>query len=447
MIYKTKEEVLRRAHEAVGIRFGDLMRHKRSHTDEADKGSIGNLIQEYHFGYPVNSRAEADFAEAGVELKVTPYKRVKNGISAKERLVLNIIDYMNEYKNSFETSSFWTKNHTIQLMFYEYQPDLPREQWYVSHVYLWDMNQEQHLYQFQQDWKIIRDMIAAGRAHELSEGMTMYLGACTKGKDSTSTRQQPFSSEYAKQRAYSIKSSFMSVMVNEIISGTRLTLPTVYTMPTTQNTSFEQYVVSMLQKFIGRTQASLGEEFGIDLTSKSVNSVLVARMLNIKGQINQTQEFVKASIVLKTIVLDADNKLRESMSFPKFRFKELAAETSWEESAMYDYFESSKFLFVVFKRTTDGNLIFRGVKFWSMPAIDITEYGEVWRRAVQAVRLSNESLFPKGSEHNIGHVRPHARNKQDTDEMPNGTHATKRCFWLNSSYILEQIDDLLDDTH
>ena len=101
MIYKTKEEVLRRAHEAVGIRFGDLMRHKRSHTDEADKGSIGNLIQEYHFGYPVNSRAEADFAEAGVELKVTPYKRVKNGISAKERLVLNIIDYMNEYKKNF----------------------------------------------------------------------------------------------------------------------------------------------------------------------------------------------------------------------------------------------------------------------------------------------------------------------------------------------------------
>ena len=113
---------------------------------------------------------------------------------------------------------------------------------------------------------------------------------------------------------------------------------------------------------------------------------------------------------------------------------------------MYDYFESSKFLFVIFKRTTDDNLVFRGVKFWSMPALDIAEYGEVWRRAVQAARLSNESLFPKGSEHAIGHVRPHARNKQDTDEMPNGTHVTKRCFWLNSSYILEQIDDLLDDT-
>ena len=35
-------------------------------------------------------------------LKVTPYKKIKDGkLSAKERLVLNIIDYMAEYKNEF----------------------------------------------------------------------------------------------------------------------------------------------------------------------------------------------------------------------------------------------------------------------------------------------------------------------------------------------------------
>lgn len=443
MIYKTKEEVLRRAHEAIGIRFGDLMSNRNHDQDYSNKGSIGNLIQEYHFGYPANSRAEADFVEAGVELKVTPYKRVQNGISAKERLVLNIIDYMNEYKNSFETSSFWTKNHTIQLMFYEYVPELPREQWYVSHVYLWEMQKEQHLYQFQQDWQTIRNMIATGRAHELSEGMTMYLGACTKGKDSTSIRRQPFSSEYAKQRAYSIKSSFMSVMINEIISKTRLTLPLIHSVPDIHNVSFEQYVVNALKAFIGRTQESLSKEFGVDVSSKSANALMVGKMLNLKGVINKTQEFVKASIVLKTIVVDEHNRLRESMSFPKFRFKELAVESSWEESIMYDYFESSKFLFVVFKRTSDGQLIFRGVKFWSMPARDIIAYGEIWRRAVHAVNMGDERLFPKQSEHVIGHVRPHAKNKQDTDEMPNGTHATKRCFWLNSSYILSQINEIL----
>jgi DNA mismatch repair endonuclease MutH len=446
MIYKTKEEVLRRAHEAVGVRFGDLMPNDSNNSDDMNKGSIGNLIQEYHFGYPVNSRAEADFVEAGVELKVTPYKRVQNGISAKERLVLNIIDYMNEYKNSFETSSFWTKNNTIQLMFYEYVPELPRTQWFVSHVYLWELHKESQLYQFKQDWQLIRDMIAAGRAHELSEGMTMYLGACTKGKDSTSTRLQPFSSESAKQRAYSIKSAFMSIIVNEIITNTRLSLPSIYSVSTKQNKPFEQYIVNRLQSFIGRTRESLSIEFGVDLTNKSANSILVGRMLNVDGMVNKTEEFVKSSIVIKTIVVDEHNKLRESMSFPYFRFKELAVESSWEESAMYDYFESSKFLFVVFQRTSDEQLIFRGVKFWSMSTRDITAYGEVWRRAVHAVKEGNELLFPKQSDHAIGHVRPHAKNKQDTDEMPNGTHATKRCFWLNSGYVLSQISDLLNGT-
>jgi DNA mismatch repair protein MutH len=46
----------------------------------------------------------------GVELKVTPFKKNKNGTySAKELLVLNIIDYMKEFKLTFETSSFMSK--------------------------------------------------------------------------------------------------------------------------------------------------------------------------------------------------------------------------------------------------------------------------------------------------------------------------------------------------
>jgi DNA mismatch repair protein MutH len=444
MIYKTKEEVLYRAHEAIGIRFGDFIQNKRRGTDRANKGSIGNIIQEYHFGYPANSRAEADFVEAGVELKVTPYRRVQNGISAKERLVLNIIDYMNEYKNSFETSSFWTKNHTIQLMFYEYVPELPREQWFVSHVYMWEIEKEQHLVQFRADWHTIHQMILSGRAHEISEGMTMYLGACTKGKDSTSVRRQPFSIELAKQRAYSIKCSFMSAMVNEVITGKRLNLPSIQSTIGNNFVSFEHHVASALQKFIGRTRKSLCDEFRVELTSKNANAILVGRMLNLNGNINNSQEFVKASIVLKTIVINEKNKLRESMSFPTFRFQQIANEPSWEESEMYDYFESTKFLFVVFKHVSDDDLVFCGIKFWSMPARDIIAYGDVWRRTFHAIQQGDESLFPKQSEHVIGHVRPHAKNKLDTDEMPNGNHATKRCFWLNNSYILSQIESVLE---
>ena len=54
-----------------------------------------------------------------------------------------------------------------------------------------------------------------------------------------------------------------------------------------------------------------------------------------------------------------------------------------------------------------------------------------------------KSIFPKQSENRVCHVRPHARNAEDTYELPDGRLYTKQCFWLNNSYILEQIKDYL----
>lgn len=61
------------------------------------KGQYGNYIEKYFYGYQPNSDSAADFDKIGVELKVTPFKVNKNGsISAKERLVLTILNYMEE---------------------------------------------------------------------------------------------------------------------------------------------------------------------------------------------------------------------------------------------------------------------------------------------------------------------------------------------------------------
>ena len=73
--------------------------HKNEDTIEAyanklRKGGLGNLLEEVFFGYKANSKQEADFSEAGVELKVTPYEVTKKGeLRAGERLVLTMINY------------------------------------------------------------------------------------------------------------------------------------------------------------------------------------------------------------------------------------------------------------------------------------------------------------------------------------------------------------------
>jgi len=441
MIYKTKEEVLLRARDAIGIPFGQMLKNDADLEGDFNKGTVGNLIQEQHFGYAVNSRAEADFVEAGVELKVTPYKKTRNGISSKERLVLNIIDYMKEYTYSFNSSSFWKKNNSIQLMFYEHNLDIPRQFWSISHVYLWDMNNEPELNQIMQDWLFIHKMIIDGRAHEISEGMTLYLGACTKGANSNSLRTQPFSTELAKQRAFCIKSSFMSVLLNEVITGTRINLPRIYNV--TDDNTFETYIISQLTPYIGQLQNRLLLQFGIDVTAKNVNAILLGKMLGIKGSINKTAEFMKAGIVTKTIVVEFNGKIVEHMSFPNFNFVKLSNEQEWEESEIYNYFSATKFLFVVFQRNENGDLIFKGIKFWSMPTNDLLEYQNVWQEAVTATKQGNELLFPRAVDSRIGHVRPHAKDKMDVDVFPNGLTATKRCFWLNNRYVSQQIKDIL----
>ena len=72
------------------------------------KGGLGDSVEYYHYGYEPNSKPEPDFAEAGLELKCTPLRVLgDNSMASKERLVLNIINYIEEADKSFETSSFW----------------------------------------------------------------------------------------------------------------------------------------------------------------------------------------------------------------------------------------------------------------------------------------------------------------------------------------------------
>ena len=148
-IYKTKEAILQRAQELIGIPLGQIDRTGRLVTG---KGAIGTVVEESWYGYTPNSQSEPDFPEAGVELKVIPYLCSKTGIHAKERLVCNIIDYNEEYKKTFRTSSFWHKCQTILLMVYENVKDRPKSEYMISRALLFTVPAED-LAIMERDWK------------------------------------------------------------------------------------------------------------------------------------------------------------------------------------------------------------------------------------------------------------------------------------------------------
>ena len=101
--------------------FNENIAYAVSHEDKKYKGGLGTLIEERFFHYKANSDDRPDFPEAGVELKVTPYKKRANGkYQAKERLILTMIDYFKVVGEEFEESHLWRKARLILLVYYLY---------------------------------------------------------------------------------------------------------------------------------------------------------------------------------------------------------------------------------------------------------------------------------------------------------------------------------------
>ena len=445
--YTTKELLLERAKEALGIPLKDIDITGRLATG---KGAIGTMIEECWFGYTPNSESEPDFPEAGVELKVIPYISGKTGIRAKERLVCSIIDYNEEFKKTFKTSSFWHKCQTMLLMVYESIKNRSKGDFIISNALLFSAPDED-LAVIEHDWQIIMDKIRAGRAHEIAEGDTMYLAACTKGATAEkSFRTQPFSDIKAKQRAYSLKQSYVSEILRRYVFGIEENEHIIKSVDDLHRTSFEQLVIDKLKPYYGKSRDQLKAELGIHSTAKNQNELILAGMLGIKGRIANTAEFKKAGIIPKTIHIEPNGTIKESMSFPTFDFIKLSKEDTWEESALYNYLAPTKFLFVIFRKNAAGGSTFTSAQFWNIPAADLDEVKTVWEKTVHIIREGVQltstrrgicNNLPKKTDNPVAHVRPHAKDSNDTLPLPDGRRMTKQCFWLNNSYIRKFIKE------
>src|SRR5574344_509097 len=94
-----REEIELISKAAIGKSVNDILNEEviTIEDKEVNKGGLGQLVEKYLFGIDNNSDSEPDFMPAGIELKVTPYKKIKNKkLSYKEILVINIIDYITE---------------------------------------------------------------------------------------------------------------------------------------------------------------------------------------------------------------------------------------------------------------------------------------------------------------------------------------------------------------
>lgn len=478
------ESIYKYAQKVVGVEFADILKAFQESTyktyqdyinqtpsttpdkkiSSASKGQYGTGIEKYYFGIPTNSSTEPDFNKVGVELKVTPFKVNKDEkISAKERLVLGNINYMNENLDDFYKSHAWKKGGAILLLPYHFikNQDILKNK--IAKVHLLKILEED-LPTIISDYQKIAQKIKEGRAHELSERDGMYLSTSRKGagKDKDRTTQ-PYGPELANRRAWSLKSSYMTTLLRTKVFSQE---EQESIARAAQDTSkpFTQIIEEKLLQYRGQSEKKLCKEFDVNFNAKGRNSTLVRKILGLSTDIDSTAEFKKANMNIRAIRVDKNGLPKEDSPFKNYRFIELANEKEWEESHIYTEIFSRKFMFVVFRENESGDFCLDQIKFWGFPEPLEPELMRVWQETKEIINRGVEltvkpngedgfkvsTNFPQSKVNKYLFTKVHASQTyyevkpgefvgkgklKDTDELPDGSRITKHSFWLPKKFV------------
>lgn len=427
-------------------------------SKKGNKGKLGQALEYCYFKYEPNSAQEPDFPEVKLELKTNPVKRKKDKtLSAKERLVLTMIDYCGLVNETWEHSTVLKKMGDMLLITFLHESEKDEFDYEFEFAGTPSIPDED-MAVIRGDWETIVAKVRAGLAHEISGGDTNYLEACTKGASAKTVRKQPFSDIPAKQRAFALKSSYMTAFYDKNIH-----LESIMRRRGEEALSFDELVEHRIGEYTGQSNIELGKRFGLNLRDKGFYAALTKRMLGV-GQDNEVAEFSKAGITVRSIRLEANGRIREHISFPAFEFGDLLNESEWEDSE-FGKVCNSKFLFVVYKKDDSGAYVLRGCEFWSMPADLVSEAEATWDETKRIVRQGVQFFecapickdghptiknnLPGSDFNHVAHVRPHASQRayrladgtefgnlsSHASELPDGRAMTKQCFWLDKGII------------
>jgi len=249
-------------------------------------------------------------------------------------------------------------------------------------------------------------------------------------------------------------------------------------MITKKQSEYESSILNRLSQFVGKTDSQLCGYFRIrpnPLTGKypyNVRGTVVSRMLDFDLNPDKAKEMRDFDITRYTIRVEKNDKIKENLSFPTFKFGDIISE-SWDSSTLKNYLINIRYLFIVFKKVDDNSYQFIGAKFWAMPEEDLNgPVRDVWEQTVNTIKNGVELIYNEkrnrvennfigSSQRKIIHVRPHASKSgynsfsKYAERLPvkarwtnkpadfDDDYMTRQCFWLNSTYVKKQISDLL----
>lgn len=455
----------------------------------SDKGRLGKMVEYLYFKIPNNNNPEADFNEAGLEMKCTGLKNGKlEKYLIKERLVCNMINYCEDVNVDFEHSHFYTKCFVMLLLFYLYQKNVDNVDLKFLFAVLWKLPAKDLLI-IRNDYETIINKIRNGQAHLLSEGDTIYLGACRKGSSGDALKTQPFSEIKAKGRAFSLKPAYMRTILKYLTDSEQKAVcnfrnvsfgEELVTLKQLRKSSFEAIIKSRFRGFYGKNSYAIAKKLSVnpwhgkDKYFGAANAIAGKKKVS---NVNRSEEFAKSGITMKTIRLEQSGLIIQSMSFENIDYQEIFECEEWEDSRLYEIF-TSRFMFVVFRNTQKpimnhdyvdylkkenetrlqkGELskekelsyVLEDVFFWTMSQNDLNEAKKYWEDIREKVLADNIKVgqFWKISDKRKFHVRPKGLLSKYKDESPvtGNKTADKLCYWFNNSFVREIVEKRMSE--
>jgi DNA mismatch repair protein MutH len=426
----TEMEILDRARPLVGLTLGEIGAASGHSHVSAGKGGVGLAIEAF-FGIPPNSRSEADFPAAGIELKVLPMKRQGRDLAVKERTVVSMIDYEAIVEETWASAKVRHKLH-ILFVYYEHLDDRAKREFPILEVTLWGPDDRTDSL-LQADWERVQAKVRHGFAHQLSESDGRILGPCTKGPNAGYLRRQPFSQVRAKSRAFALKPAFTL----ELFRAVRASGLDRSTVQVDDARTFEEVLVARFEPFVGKTVQEAADVLGIKGTgSKSYAAGVARRIFGARSFKTEIKQFAEMGLTPRVTRVRKDLTPYEATSFPTFRYKELINET-WEDSDLLARVEYMLFLPLIgqTKQTPQGACRFGEPRFWRPSAAMLELMRSEWELYRLEIERGSADRLTPASETVALHVRPHGRNSTDTDDAPIIGPVVKKSFWLNRSFV------------
>lgn len=412
-------------------------------VNQKNKGKVGHFVETEIFGYKINSDKRPDFVDLGVELKVSPIKKLKNNkLVPKERIKLTQLNINDVIDNEdIMNSQTWIKIRSILIIWYLYSTEFKNNK--IKFVDLLKLSESKYLSDIRKDWLLIRSYLLDGKAHFISEGATKYLGLARNGSGVNEKKiSQPFSTEKFYKRAFTFKVSFARRLLWDLIGDKE---------------EANDPIGNLQDKIVGlKVRDLLNEEELISgKYAKNIVPLGICRKFGVKSFKSLTSLFEERSnksYTFKTVPLVMEKKTGEYKIKEGFKINlniMEAANDEWIDSNFSKVFEND-FIIITYihDKVNRLNSVINDVKVITFNDDDLANvkkgYEEFRHRYHNGglIDSNGDINFIKSSDKQGIHFRPSSNDsKKESSKFISaaGEKGVKTALWINNDIILKKL--------